>query len=136
MRQMARPLSLVVLLLVLAAQAPFASASNTWSDTDPVVVIATPGGHLVSVYVDNGTDGTEHLPAAQLAKMTYTVNSVTAGGATMVTLTSTVPCDATGTGWATRAIPSSAPFATGTVYGVVYATCGQPMTVKFKLPVS
>jgi hypothetical protein len=134
MRHLARPLSLVVLVLVLAAQTPLASASNTWSDTDPVVVVATPGGHLVSVYVDNGTNPADHLAAAQLAQMTYTVKAVNSGDATMVTLTSTVPCDASGSGWETRAIPSSAPFATGTVYGQVLGTCGQPMTVQFKLP--
>jgi hypothetical protein len=134
MRHLARPLSLVLLLLVLAAQALPASAANTWSDTDPVVVIATPGGHLVSVYVDNGTNPADHLAAAQAAQMTYTVKAVNSGAATMVTLTSTVPCDALGTGWDTRMIPSSAPFATGTVYGQVLGTCGQPMTLQFKLP--
>lgn len=136
MKHLARPLSYVVLLLVLASQALPASAANTWSDTDPVVVIATPGGHLVSVYVDNGTWGTEHLPAAQLAQMTYTVKVVTSGLATMVTLTSTVPCDALGSDYATRAIPSSVPFATGTIYGQVFGTCGQPMTIQFKVPVA
>jgi hypothetical protein len=134
MRHLARPLSRVVILLVLAAQALPASASNTWSDTDPVVVITTPGGHVVSVYVDNGTNPADHLAAAQIAQMTYTVNSVNSGAATMVTLTSTVPCDALGSGWETRVIPSSAPYATGTVYGQVLGTCGQPMTVKFKIP--
>jgi hypothetical protein len=134
MRQLARPLSLVVLVLVFVAQAPPAGASNTWSDTDPVVVIATPGGHLWPVYVDNGTDGVQHLPAAQVAKMTYSVKSVASGRETMVTLTSTVPCDVLGTGWGTRAIPSSGAFATGTIYAQAYGTCGQPMTTQFTLP--
>jgi hypothetical protein len=135
MRQLARPLSLVVLLLGLLALAPPASASNTWSDTDPVVIITTPGGHMVSVYVDNGTDGVQHLPAAQAARMTYTVKSVASGRASMVTLTSTVPCDALGTGWASRTIPSSGAFATGVVYGQAYGVCDQPMTVQFTLAV-
>jgi hypothetical protein len=135
MRHLARPLSLVVLLLVLVAQTPLASASNTWSDTDPLVVIATPAGNQVTVYVDNGTYGTEHAAAAQLAWMTYTVKSVAAGRSTMVALTSIVPCDALSTSYATRTIPSSKPFATGTIYGEAYATCGQPMTVTFTLPV-
>jgi hypothetical protein len=131
MRHLARPLSLAVLLLVLVAQALPAAASNTWSDTDPVVLITTPAGHVVTVYVDNGTDGVQHLPAAQLAKMTYTVKRV--GNGTMVTLTSTVPCDDLGTVYATRAIASTRAFATGLIYGSVYGMCGQPMTQQFTM---
>ena len=131
MRQLARPLSLVVVLLVLVAHALPASASNSWSDTDPVVVIATPAGHLVSVYVDNSTYGVEHLPAAQAARMTYTVKHV--GQGTMVALTSTVPCDALSDNYPTRFAPSTGPFATGLVYGWSYGVCGQPMTLQFTI---
>jgi hypothetical protein len=134
MTHLARPFSLVVLVLALAAQAPPAAASNTWSDTDPVVLITTPGGHQVAVYVDNGTSPAEHLTAAQLAQMSYTVKSLASGATTAVTLTSTVPCDAPGASYATRAIASTGAFATGSVYGQDYGTCGQPMTIKFTLP--
>jgi hypothetical protein len=133
MRQLARPLSFVVVLLVLVAHALPASASNSWSDTDPVVVIVTPSGHMVSVYVDNGTDGVEHLPAAQAARMSYTVKRV--GQGTMVAFTSTVPCDALSNSYATRAIMSTGAFATGFVYGSVYGMCGQPMTTQFTINV-
>jgi hypothetical protein len=135
MRHLARPLSLVLLLLVLFAQALPASASNTWSDTDPVVVISTPGGHLVPVYVNNGVDGAQHLPAAQVARMSYTAKSVQSGDATKVTVTSNVPCDALGSGWATRTRPSTGAFGTGTLYGEAYGVCGQDLTVTFTLPV-
>jgi hypothetical protein len=122
-----------VVLLVVAAQTLPASAANTWSDTDPLVVIVTPAGNHVPVYVDNGAYGTEHLAAAQSAQMAYAVKPVQSGRATMVTLTSIVPCDALGSSYETRTIPSSGPFATGTIYGQAYATCGQPMTVQFTL---
>jgi hypothetical protein len=134
MRQMARPLSLVVVLLVLLAQAVPASASNTWSDTDPVVIITTPGGHMVPVYVNNGAAGAEHLPAAQLARMTYTTKSV--GQGTKVSITSNVPCDALGTGWGSRTRPSTGAFGTGTLYGEAYGVCGQDLIVTFTLSVS
>jgi hypothetical protein len=135
MRHLARPLSLVVLLLLVAAYAVPASASNSWSDTDPVVVITTPGGNMVPVYVNNGVDGAEHLPAAQLARMTYTAKSVQSGAATKVTVTSTIPCDALGNGWASRVRPSSEPFGTGVLYGEAYSVCGQGMSVTFTIPV-
>jgi hypothetical protein len=121
-----------VVLLVVAAQALPASAANTWSDTDPLVVIVTPAGNQVPVYVDNGAYGTEHLAAAQAAQMAYAVKPVQSGRATMVTLTSVVPCDPTGT-YPTRAIVSTGPYATGTIYGQDSGTCGQPMSIRFKL---
>jgi hypothetical protein len=133
MKHLARPLSLVVLLLVLVANALPASAANSWSDTDPVVVVVTPAGNMWPVYVNNGVDDVKHLPAAQAAKMTYTVKSISAGRSTQVAMTSTVPCDALGSGWDTRELPSTGPFGTGDVYGVAYAKCGQPMTVSFNL---
>jgi hypothetical protein len=134
MRPSGQFLSYIVVLLVLAVLAPPASASNTWSDTDPVVLITTPGGHQVAVYVDNGTSPPEYLAAAQLAQMGYAVKSVQSGRATAVTLTSTVPCD--GTTYLTRMIVSSGAFATGTVYGQDSGTCGQVMSVGFTLSIS
>ena len=67
--------------------------------------------------------------------MSYSVRSLASGASTMVTLTSIVPCDGTGGTYATRAIASTGAFATGTVYAEVYGTCGQAMTMEFKLPV-
>jgi len=134
MRRWGRTLSYLTFLLVLAAQAGPVSASNSWSDTDPVVVITTPGGHTVTVYVDNGTQGTEHLPAALAAKMSYTVKPVDGGAETAVTLTSVVPCDALSTSYLTREIVSSGAYATGSIYGQDSGTCGQAMSARFKLP--
>ena len=132
MRHLARPLSLVLLLLALFAHALPASAANTWSDTDPVVLIATPAGNMVPVYVNNGAEGAQHLPAAQLARMTYTAKSVQSANATKVTITSTVPC--VGGTYDARTIISTGAFATGSIYGSVYGTCGQAMSVDFKVP--
>jgi hypothetical protein len=133
MRRWEQGLSCLALLLLLAAQAPPASAANTWSDTDPILVIITPAGNAVSIYVDNRALGTEHLAAAQAAKMSYTVNAVSSGLDTMVALTSVVPCDAFSSNFNTGVIASTGAFATGTVFGATYATCGHAMTVQFKL---
>jgi hypothetical protein len=133
MRHLARPLSLVVLLLVLVAQAPPASAANTWSDTDPLEVITTPAGNQVPVYVNIGVEGTQHLASAQAASITYAVQPVQAGRATSVTVTVLVTCDGLDSPYRTRTYPSSQPFGAGTLYGTVYAFCGQRMTVQFTL---
>src|SRR2546423_611351 len=64
--------------LLLSAQlaAPGASAGAQWCDTDPVVVIITPSGVLVPLFVNNGAQGVEHQPAVLLASMPYTVTPV------------------------------------------------------------
>ena len=135
MRHLARPLSLVVLLLVLVAEAPPASASNTWSDTDPVIVVVTPAGNMVTVYVNVGVQGAEHLPSAQAASMKYSVKRVQAGQATSVTVSVLVTCDGLGSPYPTRIYPSSAPFGTGIPYGSDYGYCGQSMVETFTVTV-
>jgi hypothetical protein len=87
------------------------------------------------VYVETGTDGIEHLAAAQAAAIAYTVKSIGADSSTMVTLTVMVPCDVFGCRFRTRAIPSTGPLASGAIYGLAYGISGQPMIVQFKLPV-
>ena len=133
MRNLARPLALVLLVLVFVAQALPASAANSWSDTDPVMVITTPGGRTVPVYMNNGVDGAQHLPAAQVARMGYSAKWVQSANAVKVTVTSNVPCDAFGTGWATRLRPSEGAFGTILLYGEAYGVCGQDMTVTFTI---
>ena len=128
---------LLALLVLLASQAPPTSASNQWSDTDPLKTIITPGGTTVPVYVDVGAQGPGTLADAEAATITWTVKSVQGGTATQVTLNTNVPCDIlTGNcSFNTRSIPSSGPGGTGTVYGSVYSTAGQAMVVKFTVNV-
>jgi hypothetical protein len=111
-------------------------ASNTWSDTDPILVIVTPGGHQVPLYVNNGVFGAQHLASAQVAKMAYTVQRASNGTSTKVVLTVTIPNDTFGSGYPTRTIPSTGAFGTGLVYGITYGTSGTVMKVTFFLPVS
>ena len=133
MRPWKQVVAVVLLPLLLAALAAPASAANTWSDTDPIVVVSTPAGHQVAVYANVGVWGTEHLASAQAARMTYTVQPVQAGSATGVLLNVLVTCDGLGSSYGTRVIVSSAPFGGGTWYGSVYGYCGQGMSVQFKL---
>jgi hypothetical protein len=124
------------LLLLLAAQPTPSSASNTWSDTDPVATITTPGGHTVPVYVQVGAQAPGTLADAQAARILWTVKSVQAGAATQIELSTVVPCDPLiGCQFNTRCIPSSGPWGTGTVYGSASSTAGNVMTVKFTVNV-
>jgi hypothetical protein len=121
--------------LLLSAQlaAPGASAGAQWCDTDPVVVIITPSGVLVPLFVNNGAQGVEHQPAVLLASMPYTVTPV--DGGTEVHLNVTVPNDLFARGFPTRSVVSTGPLGTGTVYATAYGVSGKPMQLTFTLDV-
>jgi hypothetical protein len=94
--------SMLAGLLLSVGVAPAASADE-WCDSDPVVVISTPNGFLVPVFLNNGARGVEHLLAAQSAKVDYTVSSVANGSSTKVKLSVVVPPDIFSTSFQTRA---------------------------------
>jgi hypothetical protein len=125
----------ILALLLGAALAPPALASNSWSDTDPRLVIVTPAGHRLPVHLTIGVLGVEHLPAARAAVVGYTVQPSASGTATAVALTVTVPNDSLSPHFQTRTIVSSERFGAGVVYGQAYGSSGHPMQVSFTLPV-
>ena len=137
MERLRRVVAAVVLgcCLLLTAQltAPSASAGAQWCDTDPVVVIVTPGGALVPLFVNNGAQGAVHLPAVLLARMPYTVAPI--AGGTEVHLSVTVPNDLFAKGFPTRSVVSTGPLGTGTIHAAAYGVSGQPMLLTFTLDV-
>jgi hypothetical protein len=133
-----RRLLIVAALLLATLAAPAGAGAADWCDTDPLVLITTPGGNVAPVYVLVGAAGLEHLPAVQAASILSTTETVAAragGQATRVTLTVTVPDDAFAIGFPTRAAASSGPPATGTVYDQTTGSSGQAMVLRFTLPV-
>lgn len=136
---MVRMLLIVLVLLgaFLGPAAP-ARAAAEWCDTDPLLLIRTPGGQLVPVFILVGAQGAEHLPAAQAASLLATSDATeaTAGGrATRVTVTVVVPNDPFGQGFPTRAAASTGPLGTGTVYATAERVAGAPMTLRFTLAI-
>lgn len=113
--------------------APGASAGAQWCDTDPVVVIITPRGAIVPIFVNNGAQGAEHLPAVLLASMKYTVEPASSG--TLVHLDVVVPNDLFGKGFTTRSVVSTGPLGTGIVYATAYGVSGKAMHLDFTLNV-
>src|SRR5919108_1929070 len=81
----------MVALLLLAALAPTAGATEQWCEDDPLVIIVTPRGHLVPVYANNGANGLEHLPALLAARIDYIAQPAADG--TLVSMDVTVPDD-------------------------------------------
>lgn len=133
MRRFLLVIPLAFALLFAGAAAPAAAAE--WCDTDPLVLIATPGGALVPVYVTTGALGVEHLPAVLAASIAYTAQPVASGTATLVHLEVVVPDDAFDAHFPTRTVASTGPLATGTIYASAEGFSGTRMATTFTLDV-
>lgn len=128
-------LQVVILVLLLASAQAFASragAGAEWCDTDPLVLIRTPHGALVPVFVNTGAQGVLHQPAVLLASMTYTV-SPAPGGGTLVHLSVVVPDDLIASSFPTRTVASTGPLGTGRIYHSSYGVSGEAMMLVFTL---
>jgi hypothetical protein len=122
---------LLALCLVLEGYTD-ARAGEQWCETDPVVLVTTPGGSVVSVYVTNGAGGLQYLPLLQLAEIRYTVSSVEGGSATLVKMTVTVPTGG-GSRFQTTTAASTGPLKTGAILDEASGVSGKPMRLEFKL---
>lgn len=110
-----------------------AAAGDQWCEWDPVVVITTPGGSIVPVYVTNGAEGAEHSPAVLVARMSYTAQPTWDGGGTLVHLTVVIPGDHFGD-FAAASVVSSGPLKTGTIFAGTTGRSNAPMQMVFALP--
>ena len=110
-----------------------ASAAEQWCETDPLVVIATPGGKLVPLYVTTGAEGLLHLTQAQLARIEYSASPSESGRATRVSMTVSVPMGVDGARFATRSVVSTGPLKSGVILASVSGTSGHAMRMEFKL---
>src|SRR5438552_14272871 len=85
-------------LLLFTTSAAAWADGDTSCDTDPPVVIVTPAGNLVPVYVvDKGPAA--HLLSLLHPQISYTVNAVGGGQATNVKMTVVIPNDLLGSGY-------------------------------------
>ena len=125
---------LLTFLLTLGGTPSRARASDQWCDDDPPVVLHTPGGALVTVYVTDGGLGLPHLPAVQLAHITADVSP--AGSGTRVHVQVLVPGDAFDPSFATRSTVSTGPFATGAIYATASGVSGHTMAMTFTIPLA
>ena len=121
--------------VLLSSSVAAPASADEWCDTDPVVVIKTPRGSLVPVFVNTGAKGAEHLATALAARMEYGATSTASGRATKVKLTVTVPPDVFSSSFETRSVVSTGAFGTGTRYAESAGTSGQTMKMEFELPV-
>jgi hypothetical protein len=128
----------LAVLLAIGVPVTSARAAAEWCDTDPMLLIVTPEGQVVPVYVLISALGVEHLPtilAASIVASSYSADDTRGGRATRVTVTVEVPDDHFASGFPIRAAVSTGPLGTGTIYAAVEGTSGAPMTMRFTLPV-
>src|SRR5436309_1042420 len=85
------------LLLFGTAAAAWADG-DSWCDTDPPVVIVTPAGNLVPVFVVDRGPAT-HLLSLLHPQISYTVSPVANGQATNVKMTVVIPNDLLGSNY-------------------------------------
>ena len=127
---------LSAVLLVGAAGAPStAFAADEWCEGDPAVVVVTPRGNAVTVFVTNGAEGLERLPYLALASISYTAVPTRDGSGTTVRMEVLVPSAISGSEFRTRSVASTGPLKTGVVLDSAEGRSGSPMRFKFLLPV-
>ena len=132
MRRILVAFAMVVLVLGVSAPPPVAAAE--WCDTDPLILVETPGGALVPIFVTTGALGVEHLLAATLATIHYTAVPAAQSGATDVEIRVLVSGDIFDDRFPTRTVASTGPLGTGAIYARDEGRSGKAMVMRFTLP--
>jgi hypothetical protein len=135
MRSLLLSLPLLVLLGMTSPPA-VALASDGWCDTDPILVIRTPAGRLIPVFVNVGARNLLFTPNTLLGAVapSYSATPTRDPLATSVTVKVTVPTLLFEASFATRSTISTGAFGTGTVYASTYGVSGESLTSTFQLP--
>ena len=120
-------------IVILLVTMPVATASSQWCEVDPILVVATPSGSLVPVFVTTAGDGVEHLATVTAARLSYVASPTADGSKTLVTVTVLVSNDLFDSPFATTSTVSSGPMATGTIYASASGTSGHTLKMTFVL---
>jgi hypothetical protein len=121
----------------VAPGAAVAQAWDEWCDTDPVLLVVTPQGSIVSLFYMTGVQTALQVGLALLGLLTVSYTAVPAqGGGTQVTVNVRVPNGLLGARYPARLKVSSGALGTGTVYGTDTGLTGETLTVQFHLSIS
>jgi hypothetical protein len=121
---------------VLPGAAP-AAAWSEWCDTDPVLLVRTPGGQLVPIFFLTGVYGERYAVSGLLANLSadYTAEPVAEGTAVEVRVTVPAGGRLFGSRIPTRLLVTQGPQGTLATYGGATGESGEPMIVRFTLDV-
>ena len=124
----------VAMAAVLAFAGAPAALADDWCSSDPLVKVVTPGGSPQYVHLTVSALGEAHRPALRLAAIAWAATPK--AGGTEVTITVTVPPDASLTAFPTRALVSTKPFGGGAELDRTEGTAGAPMRLVYRLGVA
>jgi hypothetical protein len=124
--------------VALAAALAFAGApaalADDWCSSDPLVKVVTPGGSPQYVHLTVAALGTSHRQALQGAAIAWAAAPM--AGGTEVTLTVTVPPNASPTAFPMRALVSTKPFGGGAELDRTEGAAGAPLRLVYRLAVA
>ncbi|MGN6700023.1 MAG: hypothetical protein ACTHMR_17855 [Thermomicrobiales bacterium] len=110
------------------------SAAAEWCETDPLVILTTPQGNSVPVYVTEYAHGAQYQPNLDGTIITSAATGTRAGG-TQFDMHVTVPEAPVAGHFATRAIASTAPSGAGVVYDTASGRSGLVLHLTFTVAV-
>jgi hypothetical protein len=125
--------ALVAGLLLLFGTVGAVWAEETWCDTDPAVVIRTPAGNTVVVFVTDAGP-IEHRTDLLHAAVDVDTQSVAGGAATQVRLTVTIP-SSDGGQYAVHSEVWTAASRGGTLLSSADGLAGAALTHRFRLDI-
>ena len=120
-------------VLALAVESAPPVHADTWCEIDPPVVITTPAGNTVIVYVVNGGSAA-HALQLLAPTVSYTVAPVAGGTATQVKL-SVLIADPDGHAHPVQSQVWSGPAMTGTLYASASGTAGKALQLTFRVDI-
>jgi hypothetical protein len=110
--------------------------ADDWCSDDPPVVIVTPQGHRVVVFVTDYALGTQHAPVLKRVTYSYVATPASDGSGTDVVLRVNIPGDSLAAAFPTRSVVANAMDDESNKY-VVYSTqsgtSGLPIVHRFTL---
>lgn len=128
-------------LAPLAAWAPPALAGEEWCEDDPAMLLTTPHGNTLLVYVTQAGQGLQHLADLEAATLSYASSSANRpdGPGTLATVFHvlvTIPSDPLDGSFAAMVTVSSAPLAGGTIYATASGRSGTAFDLAFTVPLA
>ncbi|HEV7214298.1 MAG TPA: hypothetical protein VGP33_04170 [Chloroflexota bacterium] len=132
----------VTVALPLAALANPVLAGEEWCEDDPAMLLTTPHGNILLVYItQSGQGGLQHLADLELATLSYAASSSnlhdgSGGLETTFHVHVTIPSDLIDGGFATKVTVSSGPFASGAVYASMSGNSGTTFDLVFTVPLA
>lgn len=128
-------LSVVAVVFLFAMQITPSDAAAEWCEHDPLVILTTPQGATVEVWVTTYAQGTQYAANLDRAIITYVaIPTRTADGrGTRFELFVVVPEGPRDPRFKTKAVLSSDPHATGTIYDTAEGWSNRPMRLTFEV---